>query len=87
MNTNIYDFLGYAAAVGYPIKDLPDDAGYLPAIGEMVLVHSPDGHKLGLGEVLRHDPTGPYVAVMLGGCAIVVHLADIQPANYHGEVA
>jgi hypothetical protein len=87
MAATLYDFAGYAAAVGYAIQEAPADAGYLPALGEHVAVHTPEGKWVGVGEVLRHDPTGPYVAVLINACTVVVHLADIQPAPWHGDAA
>lgn len=87
MDATIIDFVGYAEAIGYQIKDLPDDAGYLPAIGEMVEVYHPEGAYIGVAEVLRHDPTGPYVAIKLSGYVVSVHVADIRPAAWQGECA
>lgn len=87
MDATVIDFVGYAEAVGYQLREPPEDAGYLPAIGEHVIVHNPDGHRLGIAQVLMHDPTGPYVAVKLNGYVASVHIADIKPATWQGECA
>lgn len=87
MHNNVVSFLERAFAVGYEIREPQDDAGYLPAIGEHVLVHTPEGKCLGVGEALRNDPTGPFVAVLLGSEQVMVHLADIKPAPWHGDAA
>lgn len=83
----IIDFQQIAADVGYVLKDLPDDTGYIPAPGETVAVHTPEGAYVGDGTAIMLDPSGPYMAVRMSGYVISVHLADLRPSGFRDSAA